>query len=234
VSSGTIGVREALQRSEAQRNENEPNSVHTRISMSRPVPRSTQLVFQDSLSSGLLSLGNDERTRVTQSAPPGWYQAVTDPPGTERYWDGSQWSGDTRPGVSPPPTQPAHVTGGGPIGRPRSVGLTILVAIVTFGLWTVLWSYWNGEELRDYRRNGLGGVGYLLLTFFIYPVTMFLMANEVERLYVEAGKRPQITSLWGLWFLLPLIGNIIWYVRIQHAINDFWQARGGTTRPGLA
>ncbi len=117
---------------------------------------------------------------------------------------------------------------------PRSVGLTILVTIVTLGIWTLVWSYSNGEELKDYRRDGLGGVAYLLITIFISPVTMFLMANEVEKLYVEAGEQPRITTLWGLWFLLPLIGNIIWYVRIQHAINEFWQARGGTTNPGLA
>jgi hypothetical protein len=121
-----------------------------------------------------------------------------------------------------------------PIGTPRSVGLTILVSIVTFGVWTWVWSYMNGEELRRYRRDGLGGIAYLLLTIFISPVTMFLLANEVEYLYREAGEEPRITTLWGLWFLLPLIGNIIWYVRIQNAINQFWQARGGSMTPGLA
>jgi hypothetical protein len=136
--------------------------------------------------------------------------------------------------VRPPPTQPAPVSTGPPIGKPRSVGLTILVAIVTLGIWTWVWSYLNGEELKNYRRDGLGGVAYLLITIFISPVTMFLMASEVEQLYVDAGEQPRITTLWGLWFLLPLIGNIIWYVRIQKAINEFWQARGGTTSPSLA
>lgn len=28
------------------------------------------------------------------SQPPGWYHAQGDPPGTQRYWDGSQWQGD--------------------------------------------------------------------------------------------------------------------------------------------
>jgi uncharacterized membrane protein len=121
-----------------------------------------------------------------------------------------------------------------PIGTPRSVGLTILVAIVTFGIWTWVWSYMNGEELETYRRNGLGGVAYLLLTIVFVSITMFLMANEVENLYLDAGEQPRITTLWGLWFLLPLIGQIVWYVRIQHAINEFWQARGATTSPGLA
>jgi hypothetical protein len=86
----------------------------------------------------------------------------------------------------------------------------------------------HGCLIRD-----VGGVAYLLFTILISPVTMFLMANEVEKMYVDAGEEPRITTIWGLWFLLPLIGNIIWYVRIQNAINEFWQARGGTTSPGL-
>ncbi len=62
----------------------------------------------------------------------------------------------------------------------------------------------------------------------------FHWANEVEKMYGEAGEPPRITTMWGLWFLLPLIGQIIWYVRIQNALNEFWQARGGSTSPGLA
>jgi hypothetical protein len=135
-------------------------------------------------------------------------------------------SAEPTPAVPPPGAHP-------PIGRARSVGLTILVSIVTLGIWTWVWSYSNGEELNTYRRDGLGGVAYLLLTIFISPVTMFLLASEVERLYTDEGEPPRITAVWGLWFLLPLIGNIIWYVRIQRAINEFWQARGSTPSPGL-
>ena len=40
---------------------------------------------------------------MTENAPPGWYQSETDPPGTERYWDGSQWSAETRAVMAPPP-----------------------------------------------------------------------------------------------------------------------------------
>ena len=122
----------------------------------------------------------------------------------------------------------------GPIGKPRSVPLTILVSIVTFGIWTWVWSYWNGDELKRYRSEGLGGVGYLIITIIFSPITMFLMANEVENMYRAEGEEPRITTVWGLWFLLPIIGNIIWYVRIQNAINMFWQDRGATTSPGLA
>jgi hypothetical protein len=65
------------------------------------------------------------------------------------------------------------------------------------------------------------------------PVTMFLMAGEVEKMYREEGKEPPITTLWGLWFLLPIIGNIIWYVTIQKALNEQWAAGGANNKPSL-
>lgn len=123
--------------------------------------------------------------------------------------------------------------GFGPLGKRRSIGLVIVLSLVTCGIWTLVWSYQNGEELKQHNRDGLGGVLYLVISFFISPVTMFLMAGEVEKMYRREGKEPPITTLWGLWFLLPLIGNIIWYVRIQNAINDYWTAHGATDNPGL-
>lgn len=119
-------------------------------------------------------------------------------------------------------------------GKRRSTGLTILVTIVTCGIWTLVWSYQNGEEMKRWSGEGLGGLVHLVITFFVSPVTMFLLASEVEQLYRRDGREPPITTVWGLWFLLPLIGNIIWYVRIQGALNDYWTAHGQTNQPGLA
>jgi hypothetical protein len=122
---------------------------------------------------------------------------------------------------------------GGPLGRRRSKGLVVLVTIVTFGIWTMVWAYQNGSELNRRSGKGLGGVAHLLITFFFYPVTMFLLAGEVEELYVREGREPPITAIWGLWFLLPFVGNFIWYFRIQQAINDYWTLHGQTNSPGL-
>jgi hypothetical protein len=119
------------------------------------------------------------------------------------------------------------------VGKARSIGLTILLAIVTFGIWTIFWSYWNGEELKRYRPAGLGGVVYVLLHIFVNPVVWFLFADEVAKMYQEAGEEPPITAIWGLWFLLPVIGNFIWYIRIQNSINDFWIARGAAPATGV-
>jgi len=142
------------------------------------------------------------------------------------------------PPSSTPPAPPAPgaattPASTGPLGKPRSIGLVLLLSIVTFGIWTVVWSYQNGKELKDNSNTGLGGVAYLFITLLISPVTMFLMASEVEQLYKREGKEPQITTIWGLWFLLPLIGNIIWYVKIQRAINEYWVTHGSNVSPGI-
>jgi len=125
-----------------------------------------------------------------------------------------------------------RAVGAGPVGKRRSPGLIILLSIVTFGVWTFIWAFQNGNELKQHTRTGLGGVGHLLITIFISPVTMFLLAHEVEQMYRSEGKEPPITTIWGLWFLLPLIGNIIWYLRIQGALNSYWTAHGAMNKPG--
>ena len=157
------------------------------------------------------------------------------PPDVPQPSDGQSAAPGQTPGGSlgaPAPATPP-VGAPGPLGKPRSIGLVILLSIVTFGIWTIVWSYQNGEELKRYSGTGLGGVAYLFITLLLSPVTMFLMASEVEQMYRREGKEPPITTIWGLWFLLPLIGNLIWYVRIQRSLNDYWTSHGSQLQPGL-
>jgi hypothetical protein len=160
------------------------------------------------------------------SGGPGWWQAS----------DGNWYPPEQHPAARAQAAAAvaAATSGDGPLGKPRKTGLTILVSIVTFGIWTFLWSYWNGEELKNYRRDVLGVGIYLLFTFILSPLTMFFMASEVEKMYREAGEEPQITAVWGLWFLLPFLGNIIWYVRIQGALNRFWEQQGAPPASGIS
>ena len=119
------------------------------------------------------------------------------------------------------------------LGTRRSAGLVILLTVVTCGIWAIVWAFQNGDELQRWSGKGVGGVAHLLLTMFVSPVTMFLLASEVEQLYRDVGREPPITTIWGLWFLLPIVGNLIWNIRIQDAINDYWTAFGQTNNPAL-
>lgn len=144
------------------------------------------------------------------------------------------------PGAAGSPSYPTAPVGGfgiaprtGELGKRRSAGLVVLLTIVTCGIWAIVWAYQNGDELQRHSGKGLGGVVHLIVTILVSPVTMFLLAGEVEQRYRDDGREPPITTLWGLWFLLPLIGNLIWYLRIQDAINGYWTAHGQTNDPSL-
>lgn len=109
----------------------------------------------------------------------------------------------------------------------------ILVSIVTIGIWTLVWSYQNGEELKVHNRTGLGGVAYLFITLLISPVTMFLLPGEIEQMYRTAGKRSPVSAITGMWFLLPFAGQFVWYIKVQRALNEHWQTLGAGAPTGL-
>jgi hypothetical protein len=124
-----------------------------------------------------------------------------------------------------------------PIGEARSIGRTILLSIVTLGIYTFFWAYWTFDELQRYRRNGLGGalglVIYLLSVFIGFiatVVTGVLFWSEIKALYEEDGRESPHTPLWGLWLLLPIVGAFVWYIPTQRALNEFWVSKGAPAR----
>lgn len=52
--------------------------------------------------------------------PPGWYHAQGDPPGTQRYWDGTQWVGGPQAAQESAAVEPG---GYGDVPRYRATGL---------------------------------------------------------------------------------------------------------------
>ena len=139
------------------------------------------------------------------------------------------------PGASPPP--PGYTPQGyyqPPRGIPPqsitgpfySAGLSILLFIVTCGIWGIVWTYRTGEDLERYNGDGLGGALSAVLCFFISPVVMFTIPSEIEKMYQRDGRQSPVSTLWGLWFLLPIIGHVVWYLKAQSALNDFWMSKG--------
>jgi Domain of unknown function (DUF4234) len=121
-----------------------------------------------------------------------------------------------------------------PVGQPPesiggvfySIGLTILLVIVTLGIWSFLWTYRTSEDLKRYNGDGLGGVLGVVILFLLWPVLMFTIPNEIKNMYQRAGRESPISAIWGLWILLPIIGWIVWYVKVQRSLNEFWRSAG--------
>jgi hypothetical protein len=123
---------------------------------------------------------------------------------------------------TPPVATPPQSIG----GVYYSTGVTILLMIVTLGIWGFFWTYRTNEDLKRYNGDGLGGVLGIVIYLLISIVLMFTIPNEIEKLYQRDGRQSPISTVWGLWFLLPLIGNIIWYIKVQRVLNEFWASKG--------
>ncbi len=116
--------------------------------------------------------------------------------------------------------------GQGQVGNTRSIGLSILWAILTFGIYTYIWVWRTQEEVKAYSGNGLGGVLGFVVYFLISPVTWFVIPSEIKAMYEQDGRESPVRGLWGLWFLLPIVGAFVWFFRVQGALNDFWVSKG--------
>lgn len=87
----------------------------------------------------------------------------------------------------------------------------------------------RGQAARflEHSGNGVGGVLGLVIYILISPVTFFLVPSEVRYMYEDLdGERSPVSGIYGLWFLLPLIGHLIWFIQVQGALNRYWQAKG--------
>jgi nitrogen fixation-related uncharacterized protein len=123
--------------------------------------------------------------------------------------------------------------GARPVGETRSVGLSILWAILTLGIYTFFWAYRTYDELERYRGKGLGGalglvvyIACVAIGFFAIAITGVLIWSEIQGLHRDDGKEAPHSPLWGLWLLLPVIGPFVWFIPTQGTLNAFWQSKG--------
>jgi hypothetical protein len=135
------------------------------------------------------------------------------------------------PSAMPPPpgAMPIMATPGQPprdiTGVYYSTGLTILLMIVTLGIWGIFWTFHTNEDLKRYNRTGLGGGLGILIYIVLSVVLMFTIPNEIEGMYQRDGRKSPVGMLLGLWFLLPIVGLFIWYIKVQRALNEFWASK---------
>jgi Domain of unknown function (DUF4234) len=104
--------------------------------------------------------------------------------------------------------------------------LNILLFAITCGIWGGIWAWRTHDDLQKYNGDGLGAVVGLILGLLAQAAVMFTIPNEIEKMYQRDGRESPVTTLWGLWFLLPIIGHFVWYLKVQRALNDFWISKG--------
>ncbi len=114
----------------------------------------------------------------------------------------------------------------GPLGETRKVGMSILLAIVTLGIYCFYWVYQTQKEVKDHSGIGVGGGLGLLIYFLIGIVTIFLVPAEINEMMRLTGRQSKVTGLTGLWALIPIAGAFIWFIKVQGQLNEYWESLG--------
>jgi Domain of unknown function (DUF4234) len=116
----------------------------------------------------------------------------------------------------------------GPLGQPRGIGFGILLFIITFGLYSLYWVYKTHEEIKQHTGEGIGGVLGLVVWILISAVIGFVLPSEIGNMYKKDGRQPPMTGWTGLWFFpggILVIPAIVWFVKVQGALNSYWEAK---------
>ena len=125
----------------------------------------------------------------------------------------------------------------GPLGHPRGVGFGILLYIVTFGLYGWYWAFKSQEEMKQHTGEGVGGVLGLVIWILITPVSGFVIPSEVGKMYRSGGRETPMTGWTGLWLFpgaILIIPAIVWFVKVQGALNRYWEDAPRVTGPATA
>jgi len=118
-----------------------------------------------------------------------------------------------------------------PLGKPRGIGFGIFLFIITLTIYGWYWAYKTQDELKQHTGDGLGGVVGLVVWILLTPVTGFTIPSEIGKMYAQDGREKPMTGWTGLWFfpgLYLIIPGIVWFVKVQRALNRYWESKGAT------
>jgi hypothetical protein len=122
----------------------------------------------------------------------------------------------------------------GPRGQRRGVLFVLLISLITIGIYTIYWAYKTHEEMKQHTGDGLGGVLGLVIWIILNPVSAFVIPSEVGKMYNRGGQSSPVTGWTGLWlfpFGILIIPAIVWFVKVQGALNQYWQSQPAPSAP---
>jgi hypothetical protein len=120
----------------------------------------------------------------------------------------------------------------GPLGKPRGVVFVLVLLVITIGIYSLYWAYKTHEEIKQHTGDGLGGVLGLVVWILISPVSAFVIPSEIGKMYRRDGREPPVTGWTGLWlfpFGVFIIPAIVWFVKVQGALNRYWESKASST-----
>jgi hypothetical protein len=108
------------------------------------------------------------------------------------------------------------------------------MAIITLGIYTFYWVFKTQDEVKNHSGEGVGGVLGLVIYIVVSVVTWFLVPSEVGKMFRQDGREAPFSGWLGLWLFLPIIGAFVWFIKIQGALNRYWESAASVTTPVAA
>lgn len=115
-----------------------------------------------------------------------------------------------------------------PVGAIRNPLTVVLLTIVTLGIYGLWWTYVMFRDTREFGHHGFGGIAGLVLALLLPFLPPFLLPWQIGVARMAGRLDRRTRALQGLWWLLPIVGWIIWVYRVQDAANELWASNGAT------
>ncbi len=146
---------------------------------------------------------------MSDTQPPGWYKAQGDPPGTQRYWDGSRWQG----GPQPVPGAGAVGAAAASVGTLAEPKQRILARLIDGALWFMIVSLLPtllgaSSGLLQVVLTIIGGIAvaaYEVLMVAQRGATLGKLALGLKVVDEDGAAPDQATALRRMYVFLPFI-----------------------------
>lgn len=150
--------------------------------------------------------------------PAGWYPAEGDPPGTQRYWDGTQWQG------GPQPIGGMTATAGGGPGEKVEYGTRAVAFLIDTGIYLAIYVV---TLILGSISDALGLIGSLAqLGFSIYNgiylqgTTGQTIGKKQQGIKLVADATGQPVGM-GMAFVRGLLGLVFFFLCLIPLIIDY-------------
>lgn len=127
--------------------------------------------------------------------------------------------------MSPEGVGQGFVAGQAPVRKSRGILFVILITIVTLGIYHLYWVFKVYDEMKQHTGEGLGGVIGLVIALVIGIANFFVIPSEIGKMYRGDDRETPMTGWTGLWVILPSVGWFVWIVKVQGALNRYWENR---------
>lgn len=181
-------------------------------------------------------------TDSSATQPPGWYYAQGDPPGTQRYWDGSQWvggpqaaqGGDVATGGG---YQPAGAVGAA--GAPAELGPRVIAWLIDAGIYIAIYiATFVVALIGSAASDSLGTLLGLLANLALLAFSLWNWVYKQGSTGQTIGKAQQNIKLvadstgqpvgMGMAFVRGLLQSVLWFLCLIPGLLDilwpFWDS----------